>query len=136
MNAMIKLVLACATAMLLAACATGMTSGKSIAFVEPQDGATVPGEFKVVMAVKGMDVKPAGDMTPDTGHHHLLIDTPFVASGETIPATEKHIHFGKGQTETTVKLAPGKHTLTLQFANGLHQSYGSGMSKTITVNVQ
>jgi hypothetical protein len=136
MNSINKLFLIGATAMLLASCASGMGMGKSISFVEPQDGATVPGEFKVVMAVKGMQVKPAGDMAPDTGHHHLLIDTAPIAAGETIPATEKHIHFGKGQTETTVKLPPGKHTLMLQFANGLHQSFGPGMSSTITVNVQ
>ena len=57
-------------------------------------------------------------------------------TGETIPANETHIHYGKGQTEATIELSPGKHTLTLQFANGIHQSYGEAWSKTITVNVK
>jgi Domain of unknown function (DUF4399) len=111
-------------------------ASKAVYFVEPQDGATVSSEFKVVMGLKGMTVKPAGDMTPETGHHHLLIDNPPLISGEVVPATDKHIHFGKGQTETTVKLTPGKHMLVLQFGNGLHQSYGPAMSSIITVNVK
>jgi hypothetical protein len=83
-----------------------------------------------------MEVKPAGDMTANTGHHHLLINATPVKAGEVIPADETHIHFGKGQTETEVKLAPGTYTLSMQFANGLHQSYGPGMSKSIKVTVK
>ena len=105
-------------------------------FVEPNNGATVEQEFKVVMGVRGMEVNPAGEIVPNTGHHHLLIDTSPVKKGEVIPADEHHLHFGKGQTETTVKLAPGTHKLQLQFADGKHQSYGPAMSKTITVIVK
>jgi len=105
-------------------------------FVEPKNGATVEQEFKVVMGVRGMEIKPAGDDTPNTGHHHLLIDASPVKKGDVIPADEHHVHFGKGQTETTVKLAPGKHKLQLQFADGTHRSYGPAMSKTITVTVK
>jgi len=109
---------------------------QSVAFVEPVDGATVSSPFKVKFAVSGMDIKPAGDMTANTGHHHLLINAAPVKAGEVVPADETHIHFGKGQTETEVKLAPGTYKLSLQFANGLHQSYGPGMSKDITVTVK
>ncbi len=136
MNIINKLVSLFAAAILLSSCASLMLSGKGVSFAEPKDGATVPGEFKVVMMVNGMTVKPAGEIVEGTGHHHLLIDTTPIAAGEMIPATEKHVHFGKGQMETTVKLAPGKHTLSLQFANGVHQSYGPAMSTTIVVNVQ
>ena len=55
---------------------------------------------------------------------------------EVIPADDKHLHFGKGQTETMVKLPPGKHTLMLQFADGAHKSYGPGMSAKIEVTVK
>ena len=109
---------------------------QSVAFVEPADGATVSSPFKVKFAVSGMDIKPAGDMTANTGHHHLLINAAPVKAGEVVPADETHIHFGKGQTETEVKLAPGTYKLSLQFANGLHQSYGAGMSKDITITVK
>lgn len=109
---------------------------QSVAFVEPVDGATVSSPFKVKFAVSGMDIKPAGDMTANTGHHHLLINAAPVKAGEVVPADETHIHFGKGQTETEVKLAPGTYKLSMQFANGLHQSYGPGMSKDITITVK
>lgn len=110
--------------------------GKGVFFVEPKNGAVVGTEFKVVMGVKGMDVKPAGEMVENTGHHHLLVDTGPVELGKVIPADDKHLHFGKGQTDTMVKLAPGRHTLQLQFADGAHRSYGEAMRATITVTVK
>jgi hypothetical protein len=71
------------------------------------------------------------------GHHHLLIDKSFDPEGTVVPASETSIHYGKGQTQDTIKtLSKGKHTLTLQFANGAHMSYGEKLSKTITVNVK
>ncbi|HEY6242231.1 MAG TPA: DUF4399 domain-containing protein [Burkholderiales bacterium] len=105
-------------------------------FVEPGNGATVGQEFKVVMGVRGMDVKPVGDMTGKTGHHHLMIDSASIKTGEVVPVDDKHLHFGKGQTETTVKLPPGKHELQLQFADGAHRSFGSAMSASIEVTVR
>jgi hypothetical protein len=109
---------------------------QSVSFVEPADGATVASPFKVKFAVTGMQVKPAGDMAANTGHHHLLINAAPVKAGEVVPADEHHLHFGKGQTETEVKLAPGTYTLTMQFANGAHQSYGEALSKSIKVTVK
>jgi len=109
---------------------------QSVSFVEPADGATVTSPFKVKFAVTGMEVKPAGDMTANTGHHHLIIDGDSMKAGDAIPADEKHLHFGKGQTETEVKLPPGQYKLTMQFANGAHQSYGADLSKTIHITVK
>lgn len=111
-------------------------AGGSVMFVEPKDGATVPPEFKVVMGVEGMKVSPAGQLVEGTGHHHLIIDGQPAAKGTVVPADATHLHFGKGQTETMLKLSPGKHTLTLQFADGAHQSYGPEMSSTIHVEVK
>jgi hypothetical protein len=122
-----------------ALCAASVASAfaqQSVSFVEPKDGATITSPFKVKFAVQGMDVKPAGDMTANTGHHHLLINAGAVKAGEVVPADETHIHFGKGQTETEVKLPPGNYVLTMQFANGLHQSYGPAMSTSIKVTVK
>ncbi len=107
-----------------------------VSFVEPQDGATVTSPVHVKFAVDGMTVAPAGTMTPGTGHHHLLIDSGPLAKGTVVPANDKSIHYGKGQTETDVPLAPGDHTLTAQFADGAHRSYGPDWSKTITVHVK
>jgi hypothetical protein len=129
---MMKSVLA-ATLMTLSAAAFAQ---QSVSFVEPANGATVSSPFKVKFAVSGMDVKPAGDMTANTGHHHLLVNATPVKAGEVIPADEKHIHFGKGQTETELTLPPGNYTLTMQFANGLHQAYGPAMNKEIKITVK
>jgi hypothetical protein len=111
-------------------------SGKGVFFVEPKDGATVTSPFKVKFGVAGMDVKPAGEQVTGTGHHHLLINHESIAAGQGIPADDTHIHFGKGQTETEVKLAPGTYKLTMQFADGAHLSYGKDMSTTIKVTVK
>lgn len=121
------------SAALLAAAAA---SAQSVSFVEPADGATVKSPFKVKFAVEGMDVKPAGALVANSGHHHLVINGGAIKEGESIPFDDKHLHFGKGQTETEVKLPPGEYTLTMQFANGAHQSYGTPMSKSIKVTVK
>lgn len=112
------------------------TPGERVFFIEPKDGAVVAREFDVLMGVKGMEVRPAGKLEENTGHFHLLIDTTPIEAGEVIPATAKHLHFGKGQTEITLKLAPGKHTLILQFGDGSHVSYGKKMRDTVTVTVK
>lgn len=130
---MMKKIVAAAAFLTLGASAYAQ---QSVSFVEPVDGATVTSPFKVKFAVSGMEVKPAGDMTANTGHHHLLINAAPVKAGEVVPADEHHIHFGKGQTETEVKLPPGTYTLSMQFANGLHQSYGPGMAKDIKITVK
>jgi hypothetical protein len=109
---------------------------QSVDFVEPKSGAIVTSPFKVVFGVTGMTVKPAGDMTANTGHHHLIINADSIANGVVVPADATHIHYGKGQTETEVNLPPGKYKLTMQFANGAHQSYGPQLSKSIDVVVK
>ncbi|WP_373992147.1 DUF4399 domain-containing protein [Duganella sp. BuS-21] len=123
-------------AAILMTLSAGVLAQQSVSFVEPANGASVSSPFKVKFAVSGMDVKPAGDMTANTGHHHLLVNAAPVKAGEVIPADDKHIHFGKGQTETELTLPPGNYTLTMQFANGLHQAYGPGMNKEIKIAVK
>lgn len=114
----------------------GLALAQSVRFLEPADGATVGSPFKVRFAVDGMEVKPAGEMAANTGHHHLLINAEPLKAGESVPFDDKHLHFGKGQTEAEVKLAPGSYVLTMQFANGAHQSYGAPMSKSIKITVK
>ena len=115
---------------------TGATLAQSVDFVEPKNGDTVASTFTVRFAVEGMSVAPAGDATPGTGHHHLLIDTADIDENAVIPMDDKHRHFGKGQTETQITLPPGKHRLTMQFADGAHRSYGAKFRKTIEVTVK
>jgi Domain of unknown function (DUF4399) len=124
-----------------AACAgllalSGVAHAASVSFVEPKDGATVSNPVHVVFGVDGMKIAPAGTMTEGTGHHHLIIDGQPLPKGQVIPANDKSLHFGKGQTETDLTLPPGDHTLTLDFGDGAHRSYGPEMSKTITIHVK
>ncbi|MBC8721757.1 hypothetical protein OKW38_002949 [Paraburkholderia sp. MM5496-R1] len=115
---------------------SGVAQAEGVTFVQPADGATVTNPVHVVFGLDGMKIAPAGTLTDGTGHHHLLIDGKPLPKGEVVPATDKSLHFGKGQTETDLTLPPGDHTLTLQFGDGAHRSYGPEMSKTITVHVK
>jgi hypothetical protein len=89
---------------------TPAPEGARLYFIAPLDGATVSSPVTVVFGLKGMGVAPAGVEKEMTGHHHLLIDTDELsgaALNEPIPADDHHRHFGGGQTETTIELAPG-----------------------------
>ncbi len=105
-------------------------------FVKPHDKEVVPATFTVEFGIEGMKVEKAGEVKEGTGHHHLIIDGKPVAKGQVIPKDDMHKHFGKGETSTEVTLKPGKHTLTMQFADGAHKSYGEEYSTTITVEVK
>jgi hypothetical protein len=86
-----------------------------------------------------MTIAPAGTQTANSGHHHLLVDTDLseLNLSAPLPANDKVLHFGKGQTETTLTLPPGKHTLELVFADYEHMSFDPPLhSKKITITVQ
>lgn len=113
-------------------------AGASVFIVSPRDGETVAREFTVKFGVAGVAIKPAGDPAPNTGHHHLLIDAAGLPPGNLpIPADANHRHYGKGQTEDTIKLPPGDHTLQLDFADTSHVQFNPPIvSKKITVHVK
>jgi hypothetical protein len=117
---------------------TKAPAGAEVYIISPQDGATVPQSFTVRFGLKGMGVAPAGVVHENTGHHHLLVDVKELPSaGQPIPKDEQHIHFGGGQTETTLKLAPGTHTLQLELGDSNHIPFDPPLvSKPITVHVK
>ena len=105
-------------------------------FIEPKDGAEVRSPVKVVMGVEGMTIKPSeAGVVAGTGHHHILLNQGPMRGGKVIPTDKTHLHYGKGQTEATIKLEPGDYTLTMQFADGLHRSFGKKMAHTIKIKV-
>ena len=106
-------------------------------FITPGDGATVSGDFKVSFGLRGMGVAPAGVELDNTGHHHLLIDVDSMPAMDVpLPKSDQVRHFGGGQTETTLKLAPGKHTLQLLLGNYSHVPHQPPvMSEKITITV-
>ncbi len=106
-------------------------------FVSPANGDTVSNPIKVVMGLSGMGVAPAGTQKEKTGHHHLIIDAPTPGPGAGIASDEKHRHFGGGQTETTIELAPGQHTLQLVLGDWKHVPHNPPIaSEVITITVK
>ena len=106
-------------------------------FLSPQDGATVSNPVLVRFGLKNMTVAPAGVEKPGTGHHHLLVDAPLPPLDEPIPHDDNHLHFGKGQTETELRLAPGKHTLQLLMGDWTHIPHNPPVySQPITIFVK
>ncbi len=97
------------------------SKGAKVFIIEPKNGATVTNPVTVKFGITGMSLDPAGELKDNSGHHHLLIDTDKLPPlDKPLPSTDKVIHFGKAQTETTLTLTPGVHTLQLLLAGGNH----------------
>jgi hypothetical protein len=121
------------------AAASAPAAGAEVYIISPHNGATVHGPVTVLFGLKGMGIAPAGTKADNTGHHHLLIDTDLgqVNLEAPLPATDKIRHFGKGQTETTLELAPGRHTLQLLFGDYVHRPFQPSLqSAKITITVK
>lgn len=105
--------------------------------ISPADGETVSSPVTVKFGLQGMGVAPAGVQQANTGHHHLLIDTSSLPPDNLpLPATDQVVHFGGGQTETTIALAPGTHTLQLVLGDYLHIPHDPPVrSQQITITV-
>ncbi len=124
---------------------TPSPEGAKVYFVNLKDGDKVKGPVKVIFGLSGMGVAPAGIEKEKTGHHHLFINRAPFGKGEdgadeadaNIPADEKHKHFGGGQTEATVELPAGKHTLQLVLGDQNHIPHNPPVvSDVITITVE
>jgi hypothetical protein len=108
-------------------------------FVEPANNALVTNPVRVVFGLQSMVVRPSGDRTPDSGHHHLIIDRAPIAAGQLIPFDEPGgiFHYGDNPPAVVayVPLPPGNHSLTAQFADYRHKVYGGLLTTTIQVTV-
>jgi len=107
----------------------------------PNDGEVISTSgdkpFRVWFGLRYMGVAPAGIDVPNTGHHHLLIDTPLPPLDEPIPADENHIHFGLGQTQTELVLPRGEHTLQLIMGDHAHVPHNPPVvSRQIKVTIR
>lgn len=120
------------------AASASLPDQEGVYFVTPRDGETVTSPVVVRFGLKGRGVAPANVNMPNTGHHHLLVDAAALPPmNAPIPSDATHIHFGGGQTETTVTLAPGKHTLQLILGDHLHVPLGpKWVSEKITITVK
>jgi hypothetical protein len=119
---------------------TPSPEGARVYFIGLEDGATVTNPVTLHFGLSGMGVAPVGVDLPNTGHHHLLINrAPFGADdvGFGVPADDNHRHFGAGQTEVTLELPPGTHTLQLVLADLNHVPHDPPVvSEVISVTVE
>ena len=118
---------------------TPSPDGARVYFVNIEDGDTVTSPVFIQFGLAGMGIAPAGVEAENTGHHHLIINEAI--EGEEldygIPADEQHVHFGKGQTEATVELPKGTHTLQLVLGDWSHVPHDKPvMSSRITITVE
>lgn len=117
--------------------AAGEDAGPNVRIISPADGATVTSPVTVQFGLSGMGVAPAGVDQENTGHHHLIIDAPLPDMSLPVPADDNHKHFGKGQTEVSIELAPGTHTLQLLMGNYIHIPHDEPVySEQISITVK
>ncbi len=113
-------------------------AGATLYIISPADGAAVKSPVTVRFGLSGMGVAPAGIALPNTGHHHLLVDLETLPPlDQPLPKNEHLVHFGGGQTETTLDLPPGKHRLQLILGDELHRPHQPPLiSEPVTIEVQ
>ena len=135
----------CAFAMPVTAQQSAAPQGANVYFVNLEDGATVASPVTIIFGLSGMGVAPAGTEKDNTGHHHLLLNRPPFGEGEDgadelvngLPADDNHMHFGGGQTEVTLELPPGTHTLQLVLGDMGHVPHNPAVvSEVITITVE
>lgn len=121
-----------------AAGASASPKEAAVYFISPVDGEQLSSPVTVRFGLVNMGVAPAGTVRQNTGHHHLLIDMDTLpALNQPLPATEQIIHFGGGQTETTIELEPGKHSLQLLLGDHMHIPHNPPLlSDSITIEVK
>lgn len=116
---------------------TPSPAGAKVFFIEPMNGAAVSSPVTVTFGIEGMEIVPAGTERPDSGHHHVLVDTKLADIASPIPADDNHIHLGKGQSEATLELEPGQHTLQLVLGDANHIPHAPPVqSEVITITVK
>ena len=121
-----------------AAMASDAPEDASAYFISPNEGETVTSPVTVRFGLNGMGVAPSGIDRENTGHHHLLVDVDKMPPmDEPIPSDDQHLHFGGGQTQTTLELEPGEHELTLLLGDETHTPHNPPVkSETITITVE
>ncbi|MFK8051427.1 MAG: DUF4399 domain-containing protein [Woeseiaceae bacterium] len=115
---------------------TAAPENGAVFFVSPKDGDTVTSPVTIKFGASNVAVVAAGNDAPMSGHHHLIIDAPLPDLTQPIPKNDQYRHFGGGQTETTIELAPGNYTLQMLMGDHFHIPHEPAItSDTITITV-
>ncbi len=117
---------------------TPAPEGAAVTILSPADGDVVSSPITVQFGLTGMGVAPAGVEQDNTGHHHLLINVDELPDmSAAIPSDDKHRHFGGGQTQVTLELPPGEHTLQILLGDWQHLPHDPPIvSEPVTITVQ
>jgi hypothetical protein len=116
---------------------TASAPGAAVFIISPKNGEIVNSPLNVKFGISGIAVAPAGELTENSGHHHLIIDASLTDMAGPVPNDERHHHFGKGQTEASIELGPGSHTLQLVLGDWAHIPHDPPVvSKIITITVE
>lgn len=123
----------------LAACGSGGgdETESRVFFTNISDGDIIDSPVTVQWRAENFTIEPAGEVKAGAGHLHIMVDADCVAAGQIVPADDNHLHYGKAQTEATLDLTPGEHTLCLQAADGVHTALaGDGAIQVVTITVR
>ncbi len=114
-----------------------IVSEETVYFINIKDGDVVESPVFIQFGLSGKGVAPAGIAKENTGHHHLLINVDDLDLSRPIPSSKNHLHFGGGQTETSIDLPPGKHELQLLLGDMYHVPHSIPLiSEKITILVK
>jgi len=113
-----------------------LQSTPRVYFKWPKDNSTVSSPVFIDMGLDIMQVEAAGTVKNGFGHHHILINQYYWPKGSIIPMSDSTLHYGLGQTDTSLDLLPGDYVISLQFADGVHASYGKELSSSIKIKVE
>ena len=112
-------------------------SESKVYFINLKDGDKVENPILIQFGLSGKGVAPAGVNKENTGHHHLLIDVKAIDFSKPIPSSKNHLHFGGGQTETSIELTSGEHELQLVLGDLYHVPHSPPIkSKRIKITVK
>ena len=125
--------------LVLAACSSsgGDEPEARVFFTNINHGDTVDSPVTVQWSAENFTIEPAGEVKASAGHLHIMVDADCVAAGQIVPADDNHLHYGKAQTEATLELTPGVHTLCLQASDGIHTALtGDGLVQVVRITVR
>lgn len=93
-------------------------------FTNLRDGDRIETPFLLKFGLSRYGLAPIVKKVPGAGHHHLLVNRELPLDfTKPLPFNDQYVHFGKGQMETVLSLAPGEHTLRLLLADDKHIPY-------------
>ncbi len=121
-------------ALVLSACGGG-DDDAAVSFEEPAGDATVAGPVSLAMTADGLTIEEAGEVHEGSGHFHVIADAGCAEPGDALAKDADHVHFGKGQSDGSIYLEPGRHELCLQAGDGAHVALAATDTVSVTVGI-